>query len=136
MDGTRVQIPEGSMTSSGCFKDRIYSSDKGDLFYIEHPRSFRFFFKKENQSWTKEKWMLWVRECIQLLTYFPHIQKKIQLFYQKEILTSIEISSIQMKYINEKVEGFDIILKQIFNFLCWSFSQQREMHAVSDPMNS
>ena len=92
----------------------IKRSDKGDLFYIEHPRSFRFFFKKENQSWTKEKWMLWVRECIQLLTYFPHIQKKIQLFYQKEILTSIEISSIQMKYINEKVEGFDISMIQSF----------------------
>ena len=42
MDGTRVQIPEGSMTSSGGFKDRIYSSDKGDLLREEIVRKLSF----------------------------------------------------------------------------------------------
>ena len=35
MDGTKVQIPAGSMTSSGGFKDRIYPSSKGDLLREE-----------------------------------------------------------------------------------------------------
>ena len=42
MDGTRVQIPEGSMTSSGGFKDRIYSSSKGDLLREEIVRGLSF----------------------------------------------------------------------------------------------
>ena len=42
MDGTRVQIPEGSMTSSGGFKDRIYPSDKGDLLREEIVRKLSF----------------------------------------------------------------------------------------------
>ena len=42
MDGTRVQIPEGSMTSSGGFKDRIYSSDKGDLLREEIVKKLSF----------------------------------------------------------------------------------------------
>jgi hypothetical protein len=42
MDGTRVQIPEGSMTSSGGLKDRIYSSDKGDLLREDIVRKLSF----------------------------------------------------------------------------------------------
>ena len=42
MDGTRVQIPEGSTTSSGGLKDKIYSSDKGDLLREEIVRKLSF----------------------------------------------------------------------------------------------
>ena len=42
MDGTRVQIPQGSMTSSGGFKDKIYSSSKGDLLREEIVRGLSF----------------------------------------------------------------------------------------------
>ena len=42
MDGTRVQIPEGSTTSSGSLKDRIYSSDKGDLLREDIVRKLSF----------------------------------------------------------------------------------------------
>jgi len=42
MDGTRVQIPAGSMTSSGGFKDIIYSSSKGDLLREEIVRGLSF----------------------------------------------------------------------------------------------
>jgi len=42
MDGTKVQIPAGSYTSSGGLKDRIYSSDKGDLLREEIVRKLSF----------------------------------------------------------------------------------------------
>jgi len=42
MDGTTVQIPEGSYTSSGSLKDRIYSSSRGDLLREEIIRELSF----------------------------------------------------------------------------------------------
>ena len=42
MDGTKVYIPEGSTTSSGGLKDRIYSSSKGDLLREDIVRLMSF----------------------------------------------------------------------------------------------
>jgi hypothetical protein len=42
MDGTKVQIPEGSYNSSGSLKDRIYSSSRGDLLREEIIRELSF----------------------------------------------------------------------------------------------
>jgi hypothetical protein len=42
MDGTKVQIPEGSYNSSGSLKDRIYSSSRGDLLREEIIRGLSF----------------------------------------------------------------------------------------------
>jgi hypothetical protein len=42
MDGTKVYIPEGSITSSGGLKDRIYSSSKGDLLREDIVRLMSF----------------------------------------------------------------------------------------------
>ena len=42
MDGTTVQIPEGSYNSSGSLKDRIYSSSRGDLLREEIIRELSF----------------------------------------------------------------------------------------------
>ena len=42
MDGTKVQIPAGSYNSSGSLKDRIYSSNKGDLLREEIIRKLSF----------------------------------------------------------------------------------------------
>jgi hypothetical protein len=42
MDGTKVYIPEGSITSSGGLKDQIYSSSKGSLLREEIVRLMSF----------------------------------------------------------------------------------------------
>jgi hypothetical protein len=42
MDGTKVQIPEGSYNSSGSLKNRIYSSSRGDLLREEIIRGLSF----------------------------------------------------------------------------------------------
>lgn len=76
-----------------------------DIFYIEHPLSFRLLYKEG--EWNYKSWDEWLKNTISLLDYYPVIKEKFQSFYNREIVPTLGISFYQAKYLQDKVSGLE-----------------------------
>jgi len=76
-----------------------------DLFYFEHPLSFRLLYKEG--EWSYKSWDEWLKKTISLLDYYPVIKEKFQSFYKREIDPILGISFYQVKYLKDKVTGLE-----------------------------
>ena len=83
----------------------IKENGEKDLFYIEHPLSFRILYKEG--EWSYKSWDIWLKTTISLLEYYPTIKRKCQYFYKKEIEPTLGISFYQVKYLEDKVTGLE-----------------------------
>ena len=83
----------------------IKENNENDIFYIEHPISFRIIYR--NGEWSYRIWDEWIKTAISLLQYYPKIKEKFQMFYKKEIEPSLGISFYQVRYLEDRVIGLD-----------------------------
>ena len=83
----------------------IKENNNKDLFYVEHPLSFKLLFK--DGEWNYKIWDSWLKESILLLNYYPDIKTKFENFYKNEIIPTLGISFYQVKYLKDKVTGLD-----------------------------
>lgn len=99
-----------SMSSLGVKDKKIIELKENknrDIFYIEHPKSFKLIYSLEHSKWDYKSWIDWLEECISLSKYYPDIQEKINRFYQKEVKEILGVSKYQVKYLTDKVYGLE-----------------------------
>lgn len=105
-----IPLSSISLSSLGVRNKKIVElkeKKNGDIFYIEHPLSFRMIYSLEKSKWDYKSWMEWLEECISILTYYPEIHIKVNRFFEKEVKEKLGVSKYQIKYLTDKVYGLE-----------------------------
>ncbi len=82
-------------------------NENEECTYFEHPQSFQLVYPSSMKPLHFQEYKDWIQQCITYSKRYPKLQYLLETFYQNEINAKFEPINAQIKFLEEKVNGFD-----------------------------
>jgi hypothetical protein len=84
----------------------LVSNQNHEYTYFEHPQSFKLTYPSEMKEFDFILYEKMIKSCIHYSERYPKLKLVLETFYNNEISSKLNLTTIQLEYLEKNVQGF------------------------------